>query len=310
MHHFFRIVFVLVATAAFSFSFGQTLTVGTYNIRYDSRDDARQGNGWKDRSSVIGDLIKFHRFDVLGLQEALDHQLADLRDQLPDFEHVGVGRDDGARKGEHSPIFYRKDKFQVLDSGTFWLSPTPEQVGVVGWDAALPRICTWARFQESAEKKRTFWVFNTHFDHRGTQARLESARLMLKMSAEMAKDEPVILTGDFNVTQTSESYRELEASEMFADAYEIAGIRYAKNGTFNNFDPNSQTDSRIDHVFLTKHFSVVRYGVLLDSYRARRADGSEGSRAGNAPEEVRLHRHIARLPSDHFPVLAELELAP
>ena len=309
MHAVFRrLLSVLIASAVFAP--GQTLIVGTYNVRYDNPGDAERGNGWAQRAPVIGELIKFHQFDVLGTQEALHHQVVDLQERLPEFAHVGMGRDDGEKKGEFTAIFYKKDKFRLLDSGTFWLSPTPDKVGVIGWDAALPRICTWVKLRESAGKERAFWMFNVPFDHRGVQARLESSRLVLAKIDELAAGEPVIFTGDFNVTQTSESYNEIAGSESFSDAYEGAPIRYAQNGTFSNFDPNAKTDSRIDHVFLTPHFKPLRYGVLLDTYRARPPGGDAATPTGNAPEEVKLQEYQSRLPSDHFPVLVEVELAP
>lgn len=280
------------------------LIIGTYNIRYANPRDVEQGNGWDQRAPVIADLVRFHGFEVLGVQEALHHQLQTLQKLMPEYACVGRGRDDGKQGGEHAAILYRKDKFRQQDGGDFWLSPTPS-VPSKGWDAALNRICTWIKLQSVADG-RSFFVFNLHFDHIGVQARLESARLVLARIREIAGDQPTLLTGDFNVDQTSEGYRTIAGSGDLADAYETAAIRYALNGTANAFDPNARTESRIDHIFLSKHFKALRYGVLTDSYRAPvpRATGETAS--ANFPKEVKFRDFQARLPSDHFPVLVEV----
>jgi endonuclease/exonuclease/phosphatase family metal-dependent hydrolase len=282
----------------------QALVVGTYNIRYDNKGDVENGNSWPQRLPIIAGLIRFHEFDILGTQEAYQNQLDDLQKLLPDFSHTGCGRDDGKDAGEHAAIFYRKDKFTLLDTGTFWLSETPGKPGK-GWDADLPRICTWARLRE-IDGGEDLFVFNTHFDHRGVQARLESAKLILSRIKQIAGDAPAILTGDFNVDQTSESYKELHDSGILADSFETTADRYALNGTANAFRPESKTESRIDHVFHTRQFKPVRYGVLTDTYRTPLPD-SEETQSGNFPGEVKFRKHEARLPSDHFPVLVEFE---
>ncbi len=284
----------------------RALIVGTFNIRYDNEGDAKRGDGWTQRAPVVAGLIRFHNFDVLGTQEAVLHQIRDLGKLLPEHAHIGRGRDDGKDAGEHVAIFYKKDKFRLLDGGDFWLSETPDVPGK-GWDADLPRICTWAKLGPADGENGAFFVFNVHFDHRGVQARLESSRLLLSKTKEIAGDQPVILMGDFNVDQNSESYRELTASGDLADAFGTASIRYALNGTFSSFNPDAMTRSRIDHVFLSKHFKPLRYGVLTDSYRAPvpQADGETTAR--DAPHEMKLQEFQARLPSDHFPVLVEVE---
>jgi endonuclease/exonuclease/phosphatase family metal-dependent hydrolase len=249
-----------------SISSAQALILGTFNIRYDNPDDAKNGNGWAQRAPVIASLIRFHNFDVLGTQEAYRIQLDDLQRLLTEHRFEGVGRDDGKTKGEHAAIFFKKDKFRLLESGTFWLSETPEQPGVRGWDADLPRICTWVKLARSSAGAEPFWVFNVHFDHRGVQARLESSRLLLRKIEEMAAGEPAVLMGDFNVNQHSESYRLLHESALVSDSRENSPIVHGLNGTFNNFDTNAYTESRIDHVFLSPHFKPLRHGVLTDFY--------------------------------------------
>ncbi|MCE4562883.1 endonuclease/exonuclease/phosphatase family protein [Maribellus sp. CM-23] len=277
----------------------EELTVASFNIRYHNASDSVKGNGWKQRCPVICDLIRFNDFEIFGAQEVLHDQLLDMLAGLPGYDYVGVGRDDGKTKGEYAPVFYQKDKFKVLESGNFWLSEITDRPNK-GWDAALPRICTWAKFKDR-ENGFEFYFFNLHMDHIGVEARKNSARLVLKKITEMCGDKPVILTGDFNVDQHSPNYAVLEGSDLLNDAYEAAKVRYALNGTFNNFKPDMFTGSRIDHVFVSPDFGVERYGVLTDTYRTEIAD-SKSEKSGNFPQEVSLRKYEARTPSDHYPV--------
>jgi len=284
----------------------QQLVVGSYNIRNDNSGDAKAGNGWAQRSPVIAELVLFHDFDIFGSQEVLHGQLEDMLAAMPQYNSVGVGRDDGKTKGEYAPIFYKKDKFQLLKSGDFWLAEETTYPNK-GWDAALPRICSWGQFKDK-DSKMKFWFFNLHMDHVGVKARSESAKLVLKKIKEMCGNDPVILTGDFNVDQNNESYHLLNESGILRDSYEIAGIRYAQNGTFNAWDANLKTDSRIDHIFVTRHFMVDRYGVLTDTYRSPKVE-DKTVKAGDFPKEVSFKDYQARLPSDHFPVKVILKKA-
>ncbi|MBK1833586.1 endonuclease/exonuclease/phosphatase family protein [Roseibacillus ishigakijimensis] len=283
-------------------------TFATFNIRYDNSGDAKAGNGWERRLPVISEIIHFHAFDVFGTQEGLPHQMKGLREALTEYEVVSYGREDGQKAGENVAIFYRKGSYELLEEGRFWLSDTPDQPGK-GWDAALPRICTWAKLRD-IKAEREFFFFNIHFDHRGGEARLESAKLMLKKAAEIAGDSPVVMVGDFNAAQDSEPYRLLDQSEKVSDAYRLAPIRMARVGTINKFDPTAATQSRIDHLFVSEEFQVNRFGILSDSYRSTdEMEVSEGTSDGNFPKEVRFHQSQARLPSDHFPVVAIVEWA-
>ena len=277
----------------------EKLTVASFNIRYHNSSDSINGNGWKQRCPVICDLIQFNDFEIFGAQEVLHDQLQDMLAGLTDYDYVGVGRDDGKTKGEYAPIFYQKEKFKALESGHFWLSEITDRPNK-GWDAALPRICTWAKFRDK-ESGFEFYFFNLHMDHVGVEARKNSAKLVLKKITEMCDNKPVILTGDFNVDQHSPNYAVLEGSDLLEDSYEAAKIRYAENGTFNNFKPEMFTDSRIDHVFVSPDFTVERYGVLTDTYRTEIAD-TKAETSGNFPKEVSLKKYVARTPSDHFPV--------
>src|SRR5690606_17146922 len=187
-HTLVILVFVVIGIPIIK---AQELTVASFNIRYENTSDSIHGNGWKQRLPVICDLIRFHDFEVFGTQEVLHNQLLDMLPGLPGYDYVGVGRDDGKTKGEYAPIFYQKDKFKVLESGNFWLSEITDRPNK-GWDAALPRICTWVKF-EDIETGFQFFFFNLHMDHIGVKARENSSRLVLKKIEEMCGDLPVIL---------------------------------------------------------------------------------------------------------------------
>lgn len=255
----------------------QTLQVATYNIRFDNPQDSL--DRWQQRAPVIADLIKFHDFDIFGVQEALHHQVKELEERLPGYKYIGVGRDEGKTEGEYSAIFFKEDMFDMLKQNTFWLAENTE-VPNVGWDAALPRICTWGQFKDK-RTGFTFYLFNTHFDHRGVEARKESARLILEKIREIAAGAPVILTGDLNLDQESEAYQTFSQSDLLKDTYEVAPVVYANSGTFNYFGFSEISDQRIDHIFVNDAFQVKKYGILTDTY-------------------------FGRYPSDHFPVMVEL----
>lgn len=282
----------------------QKLNVATYNIRNYNAWDVKNGNSWAKRCPVICQMIQFHDFDIFGAQEVLHGQLTDILTNLQEYSYIGVGRDDGKEKGEYEPIFYKKDKFKLLQSGHFWLSKVTDKPNL-GWDAAYIRLCTWGKFQDK-KSGFIFWFFNLHMDNEGKEARRESSKLVLSKIKEMCSNENVILTGDFNVDQHNESYTLINSSGMLKDAYGLTKIRYATNGTFNNFEPNLKTDSRIDHIFVTTNLHVMRYGILTDSYRSDIETGKD-IKSSNFPKEVSLQQHQTRLPSDHFPVEVQLE---
>ncbi len=269
----------------------QTLTVGSYNVRNDNRGDSLAGNGWVLRCPAVCGLVRFHGLEVFGAQEVLHAQLGDMLAGLPGYDYLGVGRNDGKTRGEYAPIFYLRGRFEALDSGTFWLAPQTDRPGK-GWDAALPRICTWARFRER-ESGLVFWFFNLHLDHKGVEARRQSAKLVLEKIDWMCNGEPAVLTGDFNFDQSDASYAQLSRTGLLADAYAVAGLVYAPNGTFNGFDPTRYSDQRIDHIFITRHFTAERYGVLTDAY-------------WSSHDEQPM---VERLPSDHYPVKVVLGFA-
>ncbi len=282
----------------------QQLYVGSYNIRYQNDGDAQKGNGWQQRMPVLCAQVNFEHPDIFGAQEVLIGQIDDMLSQLSDYNYIGLGRDDGVHAGEHSAIFYDKQKLKLLDHGDFWLSETPEKPGL-GWDAACVRICTWGRFK-NRETRQKFYFFNLHMDHVGKTARREAAKLVVERIKQIAGNKPVILTGDFNVDQNDEIYTIFTHSGLLNDCYEHARIRFAENGTFNSFDPDLKTESRIDHIFVSPRFQVERYGVLTNCYWTPTEHSGEKLKASNAPQEINFSKYQRRLPSDHYPVFARL----
>lgn len=270
-----------------------TFTVATYNVRLANHGDSVNGNGWGKRVPNVAKVALFHGFDIFGTQEGFYEQLKDLKQLMPRYEYIGVGREDGKKEGEHSAIFYRTDKFKVLEHGDFWLSEDQTKPNR-GWDAVCIRVCTWGKFKELSTGL-TFVYFNLHMDHKGVKAREESAKLILKKIQEMPKGTAVILSGDFNVDQFSSAYKLLNTSGIVRDAHDKATLIYEPViGTFNGFDSNNVAVGRIDHIFLTDNFTVSKYGILDDTYQATNKEN------GNKVE--------TRFPSDHFPVMITVEV--
>ena len=259
----------------------QDLRVATYNLRYINKNDSINGNGWAMRSPVITALIRFHDFDVFGTQEGYKNQLDDITDALPQYVYYGRGRDDGKDKGEHSAIFYKKDKFKLLDKGDFWLSQTPDKPSL-GWDATCcNRICSWVYLQDKKSGKK-FYFFNAHFDHQGVQARQESGKLILQKIKAIAGKAPALFTGDLNGSQSSDWYKTIANSDLLKDTYFQVKYPYANNASFNGFGATkSDNNEIIDHIFISDDFAVKKWGLLTDTYHGK-------------------------YPSDHFPVVAEI----
>ncbi|PKK36972.1 endonuclease [Siphonobacter sp. SORGH_AS_0500] len=236
------------------------LTVASYNLRYNTPNDGV--NAWPNRKENVKAQVRYHDFDIFGTQEVLIGQLKDLL-EMKEYAYFGAGRDDGKEGGEHSAIFYKKDRFKVLDSGNFWLSETPEEPGK-GWDATCcNRICSWVKLQDVQSRKQ-FYFFNVHFDHEGVVARRESGKLMVKKIKEITKGAPTFLTGDFNSTPDTEQIKEIQT--LLNDSRSITEMApYGPEGTFNAFKFDAPLKTRIDYIFTSKGIKVLKYGVLVDA---------------------------------------------
>jgi len=243
-----------------------TVTAMTWNVRVDLAQDGE--NRWELRRDDVVSLLRFHAPQVFGIQEGLLRQVEYIDDRLPGYAYVGVGRDDGEQGGEFSAIFYSTGRLELLDDGTFWLSETPDVVSK-GWDAALPRICTWARFRDR-ESSQTFRVFNTHFDHVGVDARANSAALLLHEIGEINREgEPILLMGDFNAEPGSAPIGTLGAALDDARAAGPAAT-LGPGGTFSGFRVDGPVERRIDYMFLSRgDWNVLRYAVFTDSRDGR-----------------------------------------
>ncbi len=262
------------------------MRVMTFNIRLDVASDSL--NAWPYRKDKVAGMILFHGADIIGIQEALPGQVQELSDRLPEFSWYGIGRDDGKSSGEFMAVFYRKNRFETLHQSTLWLSETPDRPGL-GWDAACNRTVTRIHFLDKLNH-REFYLFNTHFDHMGETARRESARLLRRETELLAGQYPVIVTGDFNATPETEVYKILSAetgqgkARLFDSQFISVLPHHGPNGTFTGFDLNSLSKPLplIDYIFVNEKLKVLRHGTLSDN-----VDGF--------------------FPSDHFPVLAELQ---
>lgn len=282
-----KVFVTLMLTAGYiltGISQSSVISVMSYNIWY-ANPDAGQ-NIWENRRDGVIQALLDQKADIAGLQEVLYQQLTYLEEKLEDYEWVGVARDDGKQKGEFAPIFFRKQRFDLLDSGNFWLSETPDSAGSLGWDAVCVRIATWAKFLDE-NSKAEFFVFNTHFDHEGDTARMNSALLLKSKIAAIAGDVPVIVTGDFNCTRDSGPYLALVGQ---SGKIILSDTRYAS--TFRTPKPDySYIGSEfkgvpgeiIDHIFVSQEFGIVLSKII------------ENCKEG-------------RCPSDHLPVVANIKL--
>ena len=279
-------VFLLIALLAYISLSGPVISgqgkkstpfnIITYNIRMNTPDDGV--NAWPLRKDKVSALLRFHHADIFNVQEALPEQMDDLSLAFPEYGHVGVGRDDGVRAGEHMAIFYKKSRYRKLDDGMFWLSETPDKPGF-GWDAVCNRTVTWIKLRDNITRK-SFFVFDTHFDHRGIKAREESALLILKMISEINPGNlPLILTGDLNLVKSSQPVQLI--LKQLSDAMDKTVIpHYGPEGTSGGFDVKV-LPRKIDYIFINEKVKVLRHGHLSDSFGLF-------------------------YPSDHLPCLAEV----
>ena len=256
-------------------------TIISYNIKYDNKSDVT--NNWNLRKKKLVKILKTNSPSFIGIQEGLLHQVEYIDTNLPNYNYIGVGRDDGEKKGEFCAIYYESKKYKLLKQSTFWLSKTPEKVSI-GWDAALERVCTYGYFEDRVSNAR-LWVFNTHFDHIGQQSRLESSRLILEKIKKLNSfNEPTILMGDFNALPKSDAIQLI--TKKLNDAMVLSRQKHeGPIGTFNGFDTKENIDKRIDYVF-TKKLDISSHKHL----------------------DIRLQSgyHV----SDHLPVLIKGVLSP
>jgi endonuclease/exonuclease/phosphatase family metal-dependent hydrolase len=242
-----------------------TLRVMTFNVRYDNPGDGQ--HQWANRKAAAAMLILDFDTDIVGTQEVLHHQLEDLKQQLPDYDHFGVGRADGQQAGEYSAVLYRKDRFVLLESGTFWLSETPDRIASVGWDASMERIASWGMLQHRISGK-AYFVINTHFDHRGEIARRESAALLLEKIRTLSKDLPVILTGDLNAEPASMPIQLLRSATGLQDVSEVSIPRKGPDWTFHDFGRlPEEKRPQIDYIFVSRRMETMAYQVIFEPVR-------------------------------------------
>jgi endonuclease/exonuclease/phosphatase family metal-dependent hydrolase len=265
-----------------------SVRVMSFNVRYGTAKDGP--DHWDKRKDLFLETIQKYDPDLLGMQEVLAMQADFLQEKLAGYGFAGSGRDDGKRGGEYSPIMFKKARFDLLDSGQYWLSPTPEVIASKGWDAALPRIVTWVRLKEKPTGTAIL-VFNTHWDHVGNVARVESAKLMRRLMEQKRGDakEPVIVTGDFNSEETTPQYKTLTAGDgqgvQLTDAYrEVHPQRQRDEASFHEFK-GGREGMRIDWILHSPQWKATGAGI----------------------DHTQREGHY---PSDHFPVTAELHLVP
>jgi len=251
----------------------------TFNIRYENPNDGLFA--WDSRKEMVFWLIEKYDPDILGIQEALSDQMNELDEALSAYQWSGAGRDDGICKGEYVPVFFKKDRFTMSEEGQFWLSETPAEAGSMGWDAACTRMVSWIRLEE-INSGNEYYVFNTHFDHMGEEARMNSALLLSDSVRVIAGQNPAIITGDLNCGPESDPLNIL--SELFTDSRLLAIQENSGSATtFVGFPADLSRNELIDHIFISPHFIVDEYEIISDN-------------AGGF------------FPSDHLPVRVSLSL--
>lgn len=259
--------------------------VMTLNVRIDAPSDSM--NNWQYRKDSISAFIHKNDFDILGLQEVYHNQMEDLHARLPEYASVGVGRVDGKEQGEYSPVFYKKDKYTLLDSNTFWISEFPDSVGTRSWDSAFARIATWAKLKDNKSGK-VLLVLNTHLDHVGVEARHKGAQLIIERLKNIASPgDAVIATGDFNFAEQEKAAYEAMTTNEFVmkDSHKIAEKSSGAGFTFHDFGrlPDERR-KKIDYVFVSPDIKVVSSNIFFD--------------------EIAEGRYL----SDHNPILVDMIL--
>ena len=258
-----RLIYLLAAVAFTACGSATSLSVMTFNMRYDNPEDG--ADNWRFRRERIAGVIKAQEIDVLGTQELLSNQFNDLSGLLTGYQGVGVGRLDGAESGEYCAVFFRKDRFTLLDSGTFWLSETPEVVGSLGWDGACERIATWVVLRD--RDGRELFFIDTHLDHVGQVARDEGVSLLMKRIETLSGGRPVILTGDFNSEPGSSVVAHVQKDGVLRDAKAIAQQRSGTDWSFSDFGQIPEAERPLlDYIFVSGDIEALRYEVLPDTF--------------------------------------------
>jgi endonuclease/exonuclease/phosphatase family metal-dependent hydrolase len=279
---------VLASVASLVATNGQSrepLSVMSFNIRYGTANDGE--NSWPNRRELLFDVMRDANADVIGLQEALDGQIQELLAALPHYGLIGVGRDDGRRRGEFAAILYRRTRFTVSDAGTFWLSDTPEVIASKSWGNTITRICTWARLVD--RDGGALWLYNVHLDHQSQPSRERSAALLVERIGTRPRDEPVIVTGDFNAGEENAAValltRPRAGGSPFVDTFRVRHPGEKAVSTFNSFKSFPVDGDKIDYILVQPGTKVLDAAI------------------------IRTSRH-GRYPSDHFPVTARIALPP
>jgi endonuclease/exonuclease/phosphatase family metal-dependent hydrolase len=272
----FLVLFLLFLSGSF---YGQNLKIMTYNIRLDVASDGE--NAWPNRKEYFTSQIQFYSPDIFGVQEATPGQVDYIASALPKYSKFGIGREEGGT-GEACTIYYKKDRFKVQDSNTFWLSETPNVVSR-GWDAACNRVSTYGLFTDLKTKK-SFYVFNVHLDHMGNEARIKGVQLVLSKIKEInSKKYPVFLMGDFNSEPSTPQI--VEIKKVMDDTKDVSIEKpFGPSGTFNDFKHNEPVTLLLDYIFISKNsgLKIQKHAVLSDS-------------------------KDLKYPSDHLPVLIEID---
>ncbi len=286
-------IILLVFNIFFSYNYifaqgNEVFRIMTYNIRYAGGEAEDDLNFWGNRKELIETMLRINRPDIIGFQEVLKNQLDDLVEMLPEFKWIGVGRDDGKDAGEFLPIFYRKDKFSLIEHSTFWLSETPEKISK-GWDGCCNRITTWAKLKH-LQTNTDFIMMNTHFDHIGKIAQRNSAKLIIQKLNEILDIYPVVVSGDFNVRSSSETYNiitgkpENSPKKFLKDVHFVSTLKhYGGNITFNGFGNLEDKVGKIDYIFVNDKVTVFTHGIISEKIENR-------------------------FPSDHWPVISDISI--
>ena len=277
----FLLVLILFTLQSFVSAF--EIDALSFNIRFDNPKDGE--NAWPNRKEMVGQWVKSESPDVIGLQEALRHQIDDIKKVATAYSEYGVGRDDGKSRGEHCTILYLKKRFSLdkSDCGTFWFSDTPEKIASKSWGNEIPRICTWCRFIEKKTDKG-FYVYNVHYDHRSQPSRLGASKLIIqRISKRKRFNDPIILMGDFNASENNPAIKIFKDEPLnLVDTFRVVKPDEKMVKTFHGFRGGSFSGGKIDHVFMLPKMGKV-----------------------SSAEIVRFNKDKRYL-SDHYPVRAKL----